>query len=592
MDFRVLTLLLLVWLITITYSLDLLDVYAAKQTCLDALGTYTSAHDLYKDYLDDCFSKYKSGEVLCDKNEWNAKYNSLLSSTNDVKEACNRWARLIESKKEEIHNGFNQYCDKKGHESECNYYTSLDNELSDIENDAWSYEIYDTDGDGMPDMLESQDTDYSKCQEYAEPCDYIFGENTQELNIMSPKSNVIKRMNNGDVSLEVEVSVPIKPQEIYATFTQKKKGKYRGIIYSAQLQKEGQNYWAQIYLHKNEIYDGPAVLEIVVNLGNGELRKTIPISIVSNNKESILSNNTDVKEGEKEDTSIDTSIKDTKGKHNDYVESMFKGIKVSAVSSESIKTKKELQDISSIKGLKVSIVETPYGEMTIIEKPTNKKGMIGYQEKKKIVKVTSGFFGKILEKVKEKLGLSFGDKAASYFVGKGIENIVYNEDDKIKKTEEDLGVDKNRAKLFNDIVDTDKRDVYNVVKEELPDNEVIKETKEALSQLEKFHDRAAANGLAFEYKTVEQTVKAYVKGMTEEQLEKKREVLRNIAVENVEDYSGSVYRNGNRLISNTRFLNVIAKDKGDYDFRDPRDRAKYYFDLLWKSGKIKEWAQR
>ncbi len=578
---------LLILLISISFSIDLTSVYNTKQTCLSAFNTYLTIHANYSAYLDDCYSKYNSGQTTCDEKEWNDKYNVLLSYANKVKTACNNWAKEIKSKENEINQGYNKYCDKKGYEDECNYYDSLSNEIADIENDAWSHEIYDTDGDGMPDMLNWGDTDYSKCGRYMEPCDYMF--TNTKFEIISPKTTEIKRMENGDVSLDVEVSVSEKPSEIYATFTQKKKGKYKGIIYSTQLQKEGKNYWAQIYLHKNEIYNGPARLDVSVDFGHGEQKKTVFLTILDYKETTNISNNT-----------TNTSISNTNSSTNtgnssntnldDYVKQIFKGVRANAVNSESIKTEKDIQQIASIKGFKITIIETPYGEVKILETNTNKKGMLGYQEKKKIVKVSSSFFEKVLEKIKEKLGLSFGDKAAKYFINKEIENIIYNEDDKIKKTEEDLGVDKDRAKLFNDVIDTNSRDVYNVVKEEIPDNEVSKRVKEALTELEKFHDRAAASGLKFEYTTVEQTVKGYVKGMSYDEVKKKRDVLRNIAAQNVEDYTGSVYRNGNGLVSNSRFLGVLAKE-GKYNFKDPKDRAKYYFDLLWESGKIREWAK-
>ena len=336
------------------------------------------------------------------------------------------------------------------------------------------------------------------------------------------------------------------------------------------------------------------------------MEKTIHLNIISEtpNTSDNGTEKENISEGGKQESNVQNNSPQNSGKPSkeeggrDYEEciacdDLFKGVHIMGQSSEAKKTKNILKSIANIKHLKVSIVQTPYGEITVIEKPieNNKKSsLLTYQEKKRVIKTSSSFFGKILEKVKEKLGLSFGDKAANYFANKAMENAVYNEDDKIEKIKEELGVDAKRAKLFNDVVDTDKRDAYKAISEEVPDNAITKKAKEALTALEQFHDRSAASGLAFEEKQVEERIKNMVRGMSPEKIKEYKETLKEAAVDELSAYEGSVYRNGNGLLVNGRFISTIAKSKGKYNFKTVEGRAKYYFDILWDSGQIQKWA--
>ncbi len=568
------------------FAIDFDAIEQAKQNCISKMIEYQKIHDDYSTFVDECFAKYHTSQPLCSSKEWKSKHETLVAKAKDVNSACNSWTHLIEIANDEVSAMYSQ-CD-----DDCDCIDPIHDRLIDYENDAWSYDVYDSNGDGNIDYLNSGDTDFSLCQIYEEPCDYMFSDDeSSPFTVISPK-NTLTRMENGDVSLEVEVSVNGQPSYVEATFTQQPKGDYRGIIYSAQLQKEGVNWWAQLLLHKDEVYDGPGTVEVRVGLNGEDLSQTIPVVITSKPTKDDSSKPPVVDSGQNDDNSRPPAnlndTKDNSPKDETPCEicsdPRFQGVKSLGSTSEAVQTRDRIASIGKNLGYKVTIVDTPYGPITKVEKPG-----LSYRDKRRIVETGSSFMGKLLEKVKEKLGLSFGDKLSNYFIKKKLENTLYSDDDKVKKTMDDLGVDAGRAKLFNDVVDTDKRDVYNVVKEELPDNEATKKVKEALVELEKFHDRAAANGLAFEYKTVEDTVKDFVRRIPPDQLESKKDILRNLAVQNIEDYQGSVYRNGNRLLSNGRFIGVLAKKSNKYDLSKPEDRAKYYFDLLWQSGKIREW---
>ncbi len=588
-------LLLFVMFLSYSYGSSLLS--GEKQKCLDSLDQYKSLYSDFQTYLRDCESAYSLGEQLCKKSEWKKKHSVLMEKAKQASTLCMDYTNKISSLNSQITNQINTYCDKKDEDSKqkCNFYKSQLDELSNLENEAWSFELYDTNGN---DIIDNIDWIYpEECLDLESPCDYLFSNDSEnsDFTIIQPSSHNVFRMPNGDLSLEVEINLGKEPSSIYATFTQKPYGSFRGIIYSAQLQKEGKNWWAQILLKKNEIYNGPASLDISIDFGSGEITKSLSLDILPYKNNSKVVVNSSKQNNSEVGKTVEDSPESPEYKEeislSSYSRDLFRGVRSLGISSESVSTQEKLRKIAKSRKFKITVISTPYGNITEIERNSAKKGLLGYQEKKKIVSFSSKIIDKFMEKIKEKLGFSFGDKLSGYFAKKYVENKVYNDEDKIQKTKEDLGVDSTRAKLFNDVVDTDKRDLYKSIGDELPEDEVTKKAKEALNELEKFHDRAAASSLSFEYKTVVDTIKPYVKGLSKEELAKKKEVFRNLAAQNVEDYYGSVYRNGNRLVSNARFIEVIAKKNKEYDFRNPAERAKYYFDLLWKSGEIEKWSK-
>ena len=628
-----------------------------RVACDNALKAFQDARQQYYDFFHDCQQRYENNSfgyikaTLCTKSEWDAAYKEFEPKVEAANQICLRYINTLKQSIAKANQAKQVYCgdSSTADSTKCREYTvaafTLSNRLAYARND---YD--DNDGNGYIDELDYATNSHGKCLYMMDNCEYIFADDKNSLTVYQPPTTV-KRVADGDVYLTVEVGTSGKVKDIDVSISQGKK-----LLGIGMLQKGGKGWYHQFIIPSYKVDDGQIEVDIVVTLESGTIMKKLYVNVVPQNASvsesgnanqgGSISNNggqsstadngqsattngqsdkgneqgqnsgvngqgttgtnqSNTASGESGNKKSAETPAERKKRIDDEMaasgcahcsKSIFDGVRASAVTSESTNTKKRIEDIAKKRKFKISFVSTPYGDMPVIEKPVpggNNKSLLTYQQKKKVLNVSKSLLGKFFDGIKNALGLSFGDKALGYFANKEMENAVYNEDDKVEKTKEELGVDGHRAKLFNDVVDTNSRDVYKAVSEEVPDNEMTKKAKEALTALEHFHDRAAASGLAFEYKTVEDTVKGYVKGMSPEKLKNMKDVLRNLAAQNVEDYVGSTYQNGNGLVSNARFINTIAKgNNGKYNFKDPEDRAKYYFDLLWDSGKIQEWAQQ
>ncbi len=612
---------------------------------------YDFFHDCYQRYDNNSFGYIQA--QLCTKSQWREAYEKFKPKVEAANLACLRYIDILKQSLAKANQGKQIYCgdSSKADSTKCREYTvaafTLNNQLTYNKN----YE--DSDYNGYTDELDYATNSHGECLYMVDNCSYIFADDTHALTIYQPPSTV-KRVADGDVYLTVEVGTSGKVRDIDVSITQGKKllgmgmlqkggkGWYHQFIIPAYKVEDGQievDIVATLEsgtitkkLYVNVVPQNATISESGNTNQGGPATNGQGQTAAGNNGQS-STNGGQSSQGSGQGSqqgnggiqsqgtagskqSSGTGVNSQNGKSaktpaerkkriDDEMaasgcthcsKSIFDGVRASAVTSESTNTKKRIEDIAKKRKFKISFVSTPYGDMPVLEKPTpngDNKSLLTYQQKKKVLNVSKSFLGKVFDGLKNALGLSFGDKALGYFANKELENAVYNDDDKVEKTKEELGVDGHRAKLFNDVVDTNNRDLYKAVSEEVPDNEVTKKAKEALTALEHFHDRAAASGLAFEYKTVEDTVKGYVKGMSPEKLKNMKDALRNLAAQNVEDYIGSTYQNGNGLVSNGRFINTIAKgNNGKYNFKNPGDRAKYFFDLLWDSGKIQEWAQQ
>ncbi len=588
------------------WAVDYTVLNSKKAGCEQAVSTYEQIRSEYESFFRDCYDNYTYDLELCDIKERDSRYKELENIKTIVNQKCKSYYYEINMNLQDAENGMDIYCgsDDEEMDRKCDEYIDQYKEFDYLQMDAKSKGYDDDDGDGKIDLFE---WDYNElCLDMSPPCDFIFrGESDKNINIqILQPSTKITMSNNGYVSIPIKVSINENVNSVTATVGQKVNNQAK--IYPINLVNKN-GYWENtLTLSPGDIQVGSADLEIEASYDGGSESKSISIQIIkegtsdsgSNKEQTDKSNNSEEpkeENGEKNNSQGNDSEKSDfekkleDAKCNGCAESIFDGVRASTITSESYDTQKRIEDIAKNKKFKISFVDTPYGSIPVIEKPSTKEGILGYQEKKRVVNTSKSMLGKLLDALKEKFGITFGSGVAKYFGGKAIEEAVYNNDDKVEKTKEELGINGEKAKLFNDIINTNNRDAYKAISEEIPDNEVTKKAKEALDALEKLHDRSAAAGLGFEFETVKETVKGYAKFMKGKSPEEIKAVLRERAAENVGDYSGSIYH-GNGLFVSNRFVNALPKNSVEgYNFNDPEDRGRYYFDVLWNSGQVQKW---
>ena len=561
------------------------ELWSKRVACSNAWNHYYDSYMAYNSFMFNCDENASMGYDLCLLSEKEKRYNALVNEQKEVGDKCFVVCNMAKDKYNKL---------KAKYESECqditvdnaDYCHELFEEYDELgqtlyENlwlDGWVAVKYtcDNNNDGIVDWINDEDVVATECAGAGRPCDYFEDDTGNkkeeiEINIVAPQQTVYYDQGK-NLYVNIKASVSGNPSDVQAYFIMQ--NPLVAVSGPMALHKGYWEYTAMIDADK--LKEGNAKIEVEASKGSTKQSKSITISLKK--KEETNENN--------KTTEQKKTIEDVKNALQDCCSSkLFEGIKAKMSSEEALSTEQRITNIANAKNLKISFVNTPYGKASVIEKNVEGKDMLSYKQKKIIVKGSNYVVGKILQVIKEKLGIPFGDKFLNYFINKGTENAVYNDKDKVEKTKEELGVSGKSAKLFNDVVDTNKRDWYKASSEEAPDNIAVKQAKEMLNQLERFHDRAAAGGIRYEYEMAKQTAKLTVKGRSKEWIQKNKETIKRLIKMNLEDIEQTTYHGGG-VFSSGRFINVLGKDKGKYNMKDIDGRAEYYFDLLWNSGEV------